>query len=474
MRAFDLACDRPWAITEDSLQTILSIAARENLDPFAVAAELGRPLDNTHAVTNRDGVAVIPVDGPIFRKANLFTAVSGATSVEMLATDLTAALADPAIRAILLDIDSPGGEANGIHELSQMIYAARSEKPITAYVGGAGCSAAYWLASACDEIVADATSLLGSIGAIMAVTDPGKKSAKDVLFVSSQSPLKATDPKTEAGASEAQRIVDALASVFIADVARNRDVPVEIVTGDYGKGSVLVGQHAVDMGLADRLGSFEGTIAALQQRASVRAASAPSAVAVTTEKGNPVQLKDVFTSFFAGAKEAGIEIEAPVPAATAMTSPAATPPSAPQPDPEKELLKQQLAQLRAQQIADRAASFAAEQIAASKALPAQRDALIAAYSVAAADDAEYGQATFGAGKTSRVDALAALFTNAPTHALTQQLVPVVNGTVTAGNLMQTAGMDGEKPKPMSPDRMAELLGKTPQGQMALRDIVAKK
>lgn len=165
------------------------------------------------------------------------------------------------------------------------------------------------------------------------------------------------------------------------------------------------------------------------------------------------------------------------PAATAaFSAPSVTPtpaPAAAQPDPEKEALRAQLAQLRAQQIADRAAAFATEQIAANKALPAQRDAIVAAYSVAAADDAEHGQATFGAGKTSRVDALAALFTNAPTHALTQQMVPVTAGETVFGNLGRTATADDET-RPMDPKHLARLLGMTPEGKAALRDMASAK
>src|SRR6185503_19749583 len=73
MRAFVYAADRPWAITEAGLRQILEIAERSNASPEAVAARLGRPLENTRTVEVRDGVAVIPVTGPIFRYANLFT-----------------------------------------------------------------------------------------------------------------------------------------------------------------------------------------------------------------------------------------------------------------------------------------------------------------------------------------------------------------------------------------------------------------
>jgi hypothetical protein len=63
----------------EAVETLLEVAAREGASPEAVAARLGRPLENTRAVTMREGVAVAPVIGPIFRRANLLTQVSGAT-----------------------------------------------------------------------------------------------------------------------------------------------------------------------------------------------------------------------------------------------------------------------------------------------------------------------------------------------------------------------------------------------------------
>ena len=123
-RALELAASRPWLMPPEPPDTLMAVADRQG-DPEALEARLGRPLDNTRAVSLRDGVAVIPVTGPIMRYANLFTRISGATSTQELATDLQAALDDPKVRSILLNVDSPGGEANGISELADMVVAAR-------------------------------------------------------------------------------------------------------------------------------------------------------------------------------------------------------------------------------------------------------------------------------------------------------------------------------------------------------------
>ena len=166
MRIWNRITGDPWAITETALHTILEIAARENERPEAVAAKLGRELQNTYQVTEREGVAILPITGPLFRYANLFTKVSGASSYELIARDFTAALENPQIKAIILDIDSPGGEVNGVSELSNMIFEARGKKPVSAYASGDAASGAYWIASAADEIVVSETAALGSIGVV--------------------------------------------------------------------------------------------------------------------------------------------------------------------------------------------------------------------------------------------------------------------------------------------------------------------
>lgn len=261
----------PWAITREAMDTILDIAARENESPQAVAAKLGRPLENTYDVENRDGVAVLHVTGPLFRYANMFTYLSGATSYDLLARDFMKAAEDPRVDAIVLNIDSPGGEAAGVSEFADMIANARGSKPIVAYVGGAGASAAYWLASAADEIVVNDTSMLGSIGVVLGIEDSRERDAKNGVkrmeIVSAQSPYKRVDPATDDGRSRLQARVDALAEVFVAKVANNRGVDADTVLKNFGQGDVFVGQAAVNAGLADRIGSYEGVISELQARA---------------------------------------------------------------------------------------------------------------------------------------------------------------------------------------------------------------
>lgn len=233
----------------------------------AIAREMGKDMKDANAASIRDGVAVIKVSGPLFRYANLMTRICGATSYELLAQDFNKAVQNPNIKGILLDIDSPGGEVNGCSELSDMIYQARGTKPIIAYASGACCSGAYWIASACDKILAADTAILGSIGVVSIFEKDDED--KTIEIVSSQSPNKRPDINTEEGKAKIQARVDELAEVFIAKVARNRGITAVDVVKNFGAGDVSVGQHAVCNGLADGLSSFEDIISSLNQEKTI-------------------------------------------------------------------------------------------------------------------------------------------------------------------------------------------------------------
>jgi ClpP class serine protease len=145
-----------------------------------------------------------------------------------------------------------------------MIFKAKEQKTVIAYVYGLGASAAYWIASAASEIVLAETGEVGSIGVVAAYTsrkeERKKKGIEDYEIVSSQSPNKRPDPATQTGKSQIQATVDQLADIFIGAIARNRGVEVKDVLENYGKGGVLVGNEAIESGLADRIGSLETLI----------------------------------------------------------------------------------------------------------------------------------------------------------------------------------------------------------------------
>lgn len=291
INAFDIACAQHWLILPEALEKVLAIANRDFdadvlmraradwEDRKALATQRGALLDGTRTVEKRsNGVAVVPVVGPIMRYSNLMTDLSGAQSLAVFAKDFATAMSDPNINAIVLNFDTPGGDARGINEGAAQIAeaVAKQTKPIMAYSGGTSASAGYWLMSAVgrDAITIDQTSVLGSIGVVCTVEDTSERDAKagkrTYEIVSSNAPNKRPNVSTEAGRAQFQAVVDDLETTFIGAVAKYRGVTPDIVKSDFGRGGVLVGDAAVKAGMADHIGSLESTIAMAAARANSR------------------------------------------------------------------------------------------------------------------------------------------------------------------------------------------------------------
>ena len=112
------------------------------------------------------GVAIIPVEGTLVAKLGMLCPYSGMTGYDGIRVNFLTALADDAVRAIVLDIDSPGGECSGLFDLVDTIVAGRGVKPIRAILTEVAFSAAYAIASAADRISVPRTGGVGSIGVV--------------------------------------------------------------------------------------------------------------------------------------------------------------------------------------------------------------------------------------------------------------------------------------------------------------------
>lgn len=256
--------NEPWLVDEAWLEIMVQNFLVEDvtMDQNALQILKSEKMMEARSAKIRGSKAHIPIHGPIFAKPNMLTEWLGIGVVlSDIAGDIQSALDNPDVESILLDVDSPGGTVTGINEASNYIKEASQTKPITAYVGGVGASAAYWLASAADEIVLDATARVGSIGVVVAYPNPQDDDDSYVEIVNTASPKKRPNVATEEGKKVITAELDDLASVFIDTVAENRGVSSNTVITDFGQGGVLVGQKAVSAGMADRLGSFEGLMA---------------------------------------------------------------------------------------------------------------------------------------------------------------------------------------------------------------------
>lgn len=293
---------RPLLITEQGLRLVFAVVSRNEFFAHdrmqALAAHDGEPLENTHAVEVRDGVAVIPIHGPLFRFGNFFTEISGATSYDTIRKDLQAALDDTNIKAILLDVNSPGGDADGCGELAEAIRAACSIKPVWAYVGGMGASAAYWLSSAAQRIHCAPSAFLGSIGVRTAIVDDSvrdqREGVREIEIISSNAPGKRDRPVDDEIIAKTQKHVDDLEALFVGAVAQYRGTSPDVVMEKFGRGDVVIGGDAVKAGMADELSNYEDTLAALAAVDSTTAASTASAQAATQTTRTNMAKKNPF------------------------------------------------------------------------------------------------------------------------------------------------------------------------------------
>src|SRR5690606_19642653 len=148
--------------------------------PTSLALDYGEPLDRDSRVTVRDGVAILPVIGPLYHYADAIHEVCGCSSYGQIARDIAVIRENRGqIDSVILEVDSPGGGVGGVSEAAELIAALDDELPGVAFVTDLGCSAAYWLASAAREIVLAETAMVGSIGIVAAYR--GRKGDSDVI-----------------------------------------------------------------------------------------------------------------------------------------------------------------------------------------------------------------------------------------------------------------------------------------------------
>lgn len=267
----------PWAIEPAKLleiQAIYSTHLRgEKIDIPAVEARLGRPLANEPKPYQViDGVAVLPIEGVIAKRANLFMDISGGASSELVGRDLRQALADPSVHSIILSIDSPGGTVDGTQALADMVRTGRDSKPIVTLASGTMASAAYWIGSAAQAAyITESTTLVGSIGVVATHVDVSKAQEQrgvktTEIFAGKYKRIASEyEPLSDEGRQTLQDRVDYTYSLFVKAVAANRGVSEDKVLTDMADGRVFMGQQAIDAGLVDGVSTLDALIAQLNR-----------------------------------------------------------------------------------------------------------------------------------------------------------------------------------------------------------------
>jgi len=216
------------------------------------------------------GIGIIQIEGTLVQKLGSLKPYSGMTGYNGIRQNLYAAVNDSRVKAILLDICSPGGEVAGCFDLVDAIYQLRGKKPIWAVLNEYAYSAGYAIASAADYITVPRTGGVGSIGVITMHMDMSKAIENEGLKVTF---INYGKRKTD-GASELELAPEALARIqsdinqmgelFVNTVARNRNIDAEKVKST--EAATYLGQNGVDLGLADAVMAPDAAFAALYEK----------------------------------------------------------------------------------------------------------------------------------------------------------------------------------------------------------------
>lgn len=216
-----------------------------------------------------ESVAVIPIQGTLVQKLGTLRPYSGMTGYDGIRACFLQALNDNDVKAICLDIDSPGGEVAGCFDLADVIYASRGSKPIWAILSESAYSAAYALASAADKIIVPRTGGVGSVGVIVMHVDWSQKIKSDGLQVTiitygdRKAESNPYEPLSDTARKAIQSDIDEMGRLFVSTVSRNRGIAERTVRDT--EAACFLGADGVQLGLADQVSSPDAAFRDLLQ-----------------------------------------------------------------------------------------------------------------------------------------------------------------------------------------------------------------
>lgn len=213
------------------------------------------PLARHTETTVRNGVAVISIEGAVYRKKSWF--MPGMTH-KQIKNEIEKALQHDEVNAIFYNIYSPGGTVAGTQELASFIKEAAAIKPSCAFVDGMCCSAAYWLASATGRIFATQSAELGSIGVVLMHADYSKLNEDmglkyTYITAGSKKSVGANEiPLSEEDKGYLQNQVNGIYNIFLEEIAQNMGLDLNKKM-EWADGRVFLGKEAAALGLVSQI-----------------------------------------------------------------------------------------------------------------------------------------------------------------------------------------------------------------------------
>jgi capsid assembly protease len=273
-----------WAIDRDALPRVMDAQRAVFAEAGAarhIAGELDRQagpdsyiITAASAITQepaKGAVAVICLTGLITPRGSILSLLFGGRrgGLTRFREEFNEALDDPSIGAIVLDIDSPGGQVSLVTECAAEIRAARGQKPIIAIANTLCASAAYWIAAQADKVVATPSGRVGSIGVVAIHLDwssANQQMGVVPTYVTAgkyKAERNEDAPLSENAEAAMQGEVDEIYARFLADVAAGRKTTAGTVEEGYGEGRVLLAAPALKAGLIDQIATIEEVVGGL-------------------------------------------------------------------------------------------------------------------------------------------------------------------------------------------------------------------
>lgn len=249
-----------WAIEPYWLREAVQ-AVKLGLWPMKSLVEMQAQVESRLYATTPDGVAIVRIVGGITKGVSKFTG----TSAILTRRAIRQAVAAEDVQSILLAIDSPGGQVDGVQDVADEVARAKLTKPVLAYIEDLGASAAYWIASQAQRITANKTAEIGSIGVLAAIEDTSGKAAREgvVVHIVTTSPYKAVGaPGTQVLPEHLAylgEMVQTMGGFFFEAVQQGRRLSDQRLAA-VADGRVFIAAKAQELGLIDGIESFDQAI----------------------------------------------------------------------------------------------------------------------------------------------------------------------------------------------------------------------
>ena len=391
-----------WLGTEDSYRQ--AISGKQKLEAYQAQHGIKAEFVDDEEEENLkdylqivDGVAILNISGSLVNETlgwrGRYYGMTGYGDIQRAAV---AAVKNPEVSSIMLNIKSGGGDVAGVQETADLLANIDKIKPVTTYTSSYMGSAALWLGMAGREVFASETAIVGSIGTLIVMTSRHRmlqENGIDAVVVRSGK-YKAlghpAEPMSDEAVAQAQEKADYLADIFLTYVAGRRKVTKAAADSKFGQGREFIGTQAAAVGLIDKVVSYSDAyvrakaLAGNDNRGRIFSATMPTDKPETYNSGTPKGQNSMHIPTPEElAAMAGVDLTAETSSevdAAASTTPVAASAQVPEASPELVLAAAQLATAQAE-LATAQAAVAAVQAelatakAAAEAAQAQATAL---------------------------------------------------------------------------------------------------